>query len=119
MSYQRECHAGSRHQLGDIRPASPWQKLKFREDVCRFAVLARSSGTKCSEALLGTRRRCRSGAGMRYDGRRDIAEVAPIAFGRPMPDAAPECGDIDLAGIVSVWDDRLSPLEIEPRNALP
>ena len=56
---------------------------------------------------------------MRYGGRRDIAEVAAIAFGGPMPDAAPECGDIDLAGIVSVWDYRLSPLKIEARDALP
>jgi hypothetical protein len=36
-----------------------------------------------------------------------------------MPDAAPECGDIDLAGVVRVWDYPLSPLEIEPRDALP
>ena len=56
---------------------------------------------------------------MRYDGRRYIAEVAAIAFDRPMPDAAPECGDIDLAGVVSVWDYPLTPLEIEPRDSLP
>src|SRR5258707_14820654 len=56
---------------------------------------------------------------MRYHGRRDIAEVAAIAFGRAMPDAAPECGDIDLAGVVRVWDYSLSPLEIETRDALP
>jgi hypothetical protein len=56
---------------------------------------------------------------MRYDGRLDIAEVAPIAFGRPMPDAAPECRDVDFAGVVSVGDYPLSPLEIEPGDELP